>query len=372
MISLAELQAKARRRYPDVLRAQLAGAVVFPLPIRANKSLDRNQGMDHILAQQAELIAYSCNKTGRGYLLSFKPNAKTRQSEISRIAFEAQADYLEFIGKTEEFAQFAGHANRTAAVLPELLPLLRELPRLLLEHASVWPDLLTVCVHFKQHPQPNQYVRNLPLALPTKFIERHQGVLRVLLDRLIPAHVRAGEENFFRRFHLHLEEPSIKIRFLDLALRLHPAVSQCSVWVSEFEQLQPAGSRVYIIENLTTFLSFPLVEDSLAIWGGGFAVSLLAGAEWLHQKQLFYWGDIDVHGFQILNQIRTHFPATQSLLMDHATFSAYHQGEQGGSFTAHELSDLTDEELALYQSILQTNARLEQEKLPAQHVAAAI
>lgn len=372
MISLSELRAKALRRYPDVLRAQLAGEVIFPLPIPANKALDRTQGINHILAQQEELIAHSHTKTGRGYLLSFKPNAKTRQGEISRVTFETQADYLEFTGKTDEFDRFITNTNLTATALPELLPLLREMPKLLLEQAADWPGLLTACQYFQRHPQPNQYVRNLPLALPTKFIERHQGVLRVLLDRLIPAYVRVGEENFFRRFHLHLEEPSIKIRFLDSALRLHPAVSQCSVWVSEFQELRLAGRCVYIIENLTTFLSFPLVENSLAIWGGGFAVSLLAGAEWLHQKQLFYWGDIDVHGFRILAQIRTHFPAVESLLMDRTTFSRYHQGERGDKFLEHKVFNLTEEEAALYQLLLQTNARLEQEKITIQDVAVAI
>lgn len=370
MISLSELRAKALRRYPDVLRAQVAGEGIFPLLIPTNKSLDRTQGIDHIYAQLKELVEHSRNKTGRGYLLTFKPkpNPKTKQSEISRITFETLTDYLDFTSKTEEFNLFARNSERTATRLPELLPLLRETPKLLLEQAADWPDLLTVCDYFKQHPRPNQYVRNLPLALPTKFIERHQAALRVLLDRLIPAYVLTGEENFFRRFHLHLEEPSLKIRFLDPALRLHPAVSQCSVWVSEFQQLHLAGSRVYIIENLTTFLSFPPVENSLAIWGGGFAVGLLAGAEWLQQKQLFYWGDMDVHGFQILAKIRTYYPAIRSLLMDADTFARFSDGGRGEGFTAQALDTLTPDEQVLYRVLLHSNERLEQEKLPLSYV----
>lgn len=372
MISLTELRAKALRRYPSVLRAHLAGETTFPLPIPTDKTLDRSQGHEHIHAQQKELLAHAKNRTGHGYWLTIKLNRKTGQSEINRIEFETLPDYLAFVNKAAEFAAFEINAALTAATVPALLPL-PALPPLLLAYAAEWPDLLLVCQYFQQHPQPGQYVRNLPLALPTKFIERHQSVLRPLLNWLIPEHVQ-DEEDFFRRFHLLLEEPNIKLRFLDAARRLHPAVSQLSLWASEFRQLNLACQRVFIVENLTTFLSFPLVEGGLAVWGGGFAVSLLVAAEWLRNEQLelFYWGDIDVHGFQILAQIRAHYPAIRSLLMDEATFAAHHRGEQGGQFQAAKLPQLTTAEQPLYHFLLRTNARLEQEKLPPAYVMAAI
>ncbi len=34
----------------------------------------------------------------------------------------------------------------------------------------------------------------------------------------------------------------------------------------------------------------------------------LAEASWLKERDLFYWGDIDTHGFAILDQLRGHFP----------------------------------------------------------------
>jgi hypothetical protein len=372
MISLPELRAKALRQYVPVLRAHLAGEDPFPLVLRVDKSLDRSQGAAHLYAQQQPLLTASKNRTGAGYTLTLKPNPKTGQSEIIRIAFDALADFLGFIDKRAEYEAFAANAARTAAELPELLPLLHQLPRLLLDNAADWAGLLAVCAYFKANPQPNEYVRSLPLALPTKFVEQHQAALRPLLDHLLADYVRAEETDFFRRFCLLLEEPSIKLRFLDVARRLHPAVSQLSLWASEFRQLNLPVVRVYIIENLTSFLAFPLVEDAVAIWGGGFAVNLLAGADWLTQTQLFYWGDIDVHGFQILAQLRAHFPATQSLLMDASTFRRYHSGGRGAGFAALVLPGLTPDEQTLYQELLCTNARLEQEKLPLRYVAAAV
>ncbi|NML66153.1 hypothetical protein HHL22_13150 [Hymenobacter sp. RP-2-7] len=372
MISLPELRAKALRKYPDVLRAHLAGEEIFPLSLRASKTLDRAQGTAHIHAQQRELLAHSKNRLGHGYTLTIKPNKKTGQSEISGIAFDTRADFLGYLDKQAEYEAFAANAARTAAAVPALLPLLQATPKLLLDHAADWPALLTVCGYFQANPQPNQYVRNLPLGLPTKFMEQHQAALRPLLDYLIPDHVRAEETDFFRRFHLLLEEPSIKLRFLDAAARLHPAVSQLSLWVSEFQHLNLPVRLVFIIENLTTFLSFPAVPDAVAIWGGGFAVALLAGADWLAAKQLFYWGDLDVHGFQILARLRAHYPAAQSLLMDAGTFGRYYQGGLGGNFVGQQLPGLTDAEQELYQQLLATNARLEQEQLPAHYVATSI
>ena len=370
MISLPELRAKALRQLGSVLRAHLAGENLFPLPVRASKALDRSQGHAHIYAQQAELVAHSKQRTGYGYSLTLKLNPKTRQSEITRIEFETRADYLTFTDMAAAFAAFEANVAVTTATVPALLSL-PALPRLLLDNAADWPALLTVCAYFQQHPQPNEYVRNLPLGLPTKFVEQHQAALRPLLNFLIAEHIRPEEDDFFRRFHLLLEEPAIKVRFLDERLRLHPALSQLSVWASEFRQLQLAGRCVFIIENLTSFLSFPLRENSLAIWGGGFAVRLLASTTWLAEKELFYWGDIDVHGFQILAQLRTHYPAVQSLLMDAATFRRYYGDGRGASFVAQVLVDLTTDEQALYQELLRTNARLEQERLPLWVVMAA-
>ena len=114
------------------------------------------------------------------------------------------------------------------------------------------------------------------------------------------------------------------------------------------------------------------MPNSFAIWGGGFAVTLLGGIDWLAAKQLYYWGDIDVHGFQILSKIRTCYPKIQSLLMDKATFRQYHTGDRGGDFNALELHNLTEQEDELYKTLLVENWRVEQEKVTGEGVAGAI
>ena len=61
----------------------------------------------------------------------------------------------------------------------------------------------------------------------------------------------------------------------------------------------------------------------MLIFGGGYAVSRVAGLPWLRDVPLYYWGDIDTHGFRILDLLRSRFPEVRSMLMDRATLLAH-------------------------------------------------
>ncbi|TAE24750.1 MAG: DUF2399 domain-containing protein [Cytophagales bacterium] len=369
MISLTDLRRKALAQYETVLRAHLTGNDPFPMPIRAAKTLAHRTDPDAVLEQQRDLLLHSKNKTGQGYTLTLKTNPNTRQSEIRQIAFEELSDYLNFTQKEAEYEAFVSDVERIRTTSPALVDLLTKSPRLVVEQAGNWSHLLVVTGYFERNPRPNQYVRNLPLPLPTKFIETNRPVLRLLLDHLIPDNLNPDETDFYRRFHLSVEEPLVKIRFLDERLRLHPALSHLSVWLTEFRSLNLPGSQVFIIENLTTFLSFPTIPDSLVIWGAGFAVTQLANTDWLAQKQLHYWGDLDAHGFQMLSLFRERYSTATSLLMDQATFEAHRSllvtGEQ---VPVDTLSNLTDEEQALFQLLNRNGWRVEQERLEVEWV----
>ncbi len=108
------------------------------------------------------------------------------------------------------------------------------------------------------------------------------------------------------------------------------------------------------------------MPESLVLFGRGYHFQTLAGAQGLNRCQLWYWGDIDTHGFAILNEFRTLFPHTRSLLMDRQTLLAHrdHWGTEP-SPSAASLPRLNPEETELYQDlqagIPQENLRLEQE-----------
>jgi len=81
---------------------------------------------------------------------------------------------------------------------------------------------------------------------------------------------------------------------------------------------------------------------------------------------LYYWGDIDTHGFAILDQLRARFPDAQSFLMDRATLMAFESvwGWEDNPLT-RDLLRLREEERSLYDDLrdqrIRANLRLEQE-----------
>ena len=69
-----------------------------------------------------------------------------------------------------------------------------------------------------------------------------------------------------------------------------------------------------MIENEVTYLAFPAPPGAMAIFGGGYAVGTLAPLAWLRDFPVTYWGDLDTHGFAILNAPRA--PAARGIHAD--------------------------------------------------------
>jgi len=137
---------------------------------------------------------------------------------------------------------------------------------------------------------------------------------------------------------------------------------------SAFASLVLPVSKVFITENEINFLAFPDISDAMVIFGAGYGFDNLAAAPWLHEKEIYYWGDIDTHGFAILNQLRGFLPHAVSFLMDQQTLLAHRalwgvetQPETG------TLARLNSEESALYNQLRRNHwgerIRLEQERI---------
>jgi hypothetical protein len=121
------------------------------------------------------------------------------------------------------------------------------------------------------------------------------------------------------------------------------------------------------------FLTLPPFPSAIAIWsGGGFNVSYLKNARWLADKNIYYWGDIDEHGFQILHQLRTYYKQVKSVMMDRLTFDRFQEfAVKGERNNANKLHFLNEEEANLYNLLKsRQNNRLEQEKISQDYVEA--
>ncbi|MGB3181266.1 MAG: DUF2220 domain-containing protein [Cyclobacteriaceae bacterium] len=139
--------------------------------------------------------------------------------------------------------------------------------------------------------------------------------------------------------------------------------------LSQIAALALRPRRVIVSENKMTFLTLPPMPGTLAIWGHAYRASLLQHLPWLTGTDIIYWGDLDVHGFQILNQVRSHYPPAKSLMMDKATYRAFRQFVTTGkpSPVTH-LPHLTEAEALMHRYLRLHNLRLEQERISHSYV----
>ena len=181
----------------------------------------------------------------------------------------------------------------------------------------------------------------------------------------------AGAAQFARRYGF-LDKPlRIRFRLLDPALPTLPGCAglvDITLDAASFATLALPLRRVVVTENETNFLALPALPQAIAIFGAGYGWDALARAGWLQRCELHYWGDIDTHGFAILDQLRGHFPHAASLLMDRETLLAHRAlwGEEPQPIR-HDLPRLTVDESAVYDDLrfdrLQPGLRLEQERV---------
>jgi hypothetical protein len=168
----------------------------------------------------------------------------------------------------------------------------------------------------------------------------------------------------------------IRFRLLDSSLYLH-GLSDLQIPAHDFSRLHLDVQKVFITENDINGLAFPDVTKAMVIFGLGYGFDRLAKSDWLHDKEIYYWGDIDTHGFAMLDQFRGLFPQTDSILMDEATLMDHRPlWGQEQSPTGRELKRLKAPEERLYEDLRRNRfaetLRLEQERVSYTHLKAAL
>jgi len=282
---------------------------------------------------------------------------------------------LRLLGKCRAANEFAELVALTREVQPVLVPWLGKRPLRALELAADWPQLLAFVAWLHEHPRPAIYLRQVDMpAIHTKLLEGHRGVLAELLDLVLPQTAIdtsfTGVGGFCRRYGF-LDKPAlVRFRILDPEIRLLPVAADQDITLTKeaFASLEAPVKKVFITENEINFLAFPPLADALVIFGAGYGFDNLAAIPWLPDNEIYYWGDIDTHGFAILNQLRGPLPHTVSLLMDEQTLLAHRSlwGVEEKPATA-DLVRLTAAEGILYDQLRQHHwgdrVRLEQERI---------
>ncbi len=376
MITPDEIRLKAQRAYPRLLTAWSQGSLsaFFPWRVPANLAPVAGNVPATITAVE-QLRAASKEVSGAGYSVHWQ-QIRSRDFGSNRfperITIETADDFVTLAQTQRHFATTC----RVAEIVRERLPGLAEWVtaniRTIANCAEPLDGLLQMTEFFLQHPWPDCYARQIPVAVDTKFVERHQAILRQWLDQLLPASaIQADETKFALRFGLRDGQPHITLRTLDpqLQRQLDLPFEELSLPMRALETLTVQNATVMIVENQLNLLTLPPMPCALAIRGEGRAVTRLRRLRWLAENRVLYWGDIDVEGFQILSSLRMFFPGAESVFMSEAVLLEHPGlvGEGSGS-ECQEPKNLLPEELAAFRRCLQGNQRLEQEHLPQTYV----
>ena len=293
----------------------------------------------------------------------------------AEIWIDSLDDALAFIGKRLAVEQFAALVALTRKHQPKLLPWLVKRPLRALELAEEWPRFLEIVTWLLKQPRPGIYLRQIDLpGIHSKFIEGNRGVLGELFDYALPPEeingTVTGAGGFCRRYGFRDKPLRVRIRILDPKLALLPTETDQDITLTQatFTKLNIPVTKVFITENEINFLAFPQVPHAMVIFGAGYGFENLATVEWLRERNIYYWGDIDTHGFAILNQLRGFFPRAASFLMDQHTFLEHRAlwGVEPSPETGI-LTRLTTVESTLYDQLRKNEwdhqVRLEQEKI---------
>jgi hypothetical protein len=208
-------------------------------------------------------------------------------------------------------------------------------------------------------------------------------VLIELLDRVLAPEAvdqsATGVSQFARRYGFRDKPERIRFRILDPRHALLPGgeIHDLTLDAPSFAALDCRVPRVLITENAINFLALPPMQDTMVVFGAGYGFDTLGRTPWLADRRIHYWGDIDTHGFAILDQLRGQLGQVQSFLMDRATLLAFeaHWGTEERP-TLRDLPRLTAQEGALYDDLrdnrIRKNLRLEQERIGFDWVTAAL
>ena len=345
---------------------------LFPrrLVLRSPSSSDITDQFAAVRTWVAELRALShCRVEMRSF--------RHRIFGVNEVPDQIWVDTLEhavaWLGKQRDLARFKALVDIALHRQPALHPWLVQRPLHALALANDFTRLLDVVQWLQQHPRPGLYMRQMDVAgVHSKFIEAHRAVLAEWLDLALPEQAidrtASGTSQFEERYGLRRKPLRIRMRMLDPSLLPTPLGQDITLDAQAFARLPLASARVFMTENEINFLAFPPHPNSLVVFGAGYGFDALRQTQWLAHCPIHYWGDIDTHGFAILDQLRHQWPHAQSFLMDKATLLAHEPlWGQENQPTQRDLPRLTAAEAALYDELrdnrLQPKLRLEQEHI---------
>jgi hypothetical protein len=361
-----DIAAKVRRRWDDgsLLRGYAHGEPFEPIEVSLRGPKPVQIGDDIAAARNwvAALVAGHRGETR--YVLEWK---SVGGRQIGRNSVPVRA----MVSSHEQAWALLG-VSAVVRRFDELLALARQYPRIrewiianphrALTLAPEIPRLIAAYQWLDSHRQSQRYLREISApGVDTKFAERYRSDLAGMLG------VSASSAGFLADLGLRSKPALVRLRPAP-SLGLPAPLTELAVRSEELARLDVQPRVAVIIENEISYLSAEVPDDGVVIWGKGFEVDNVGRLPWLAGVDVVYWGDIDTHGFAILDRLRAWLPETQSVLMDRETLLAHRDRWVTEDRPATSvLTRLTPGERGLYQELVEgglgDRVRLEQERI---------
>ena len=279
----------------------------------------------------------------------------------THIQFDSARELAAFVGRAKQAIE---RLQQLAGDWPEIRPLdRRSFMRLVSLSELEWQQTRAFLLWVDRHPTSGLLPRQLPIpGVDSKWFETYRTLCTALRRATV------GDEA--EGFGLRTLEKLLTIRVLDPQLRaMLGGLGDFSAEPAVLAALRWHPQVVIVCENLQCAYSFGDIDGAVVIAKQGYAVEVLGRLPWLAAARILYWGDLDTHGFAILNRFRRYFPKAESILMDETTLlDSRDLWATEPDQNAQSLSLLTEPENAVLDSLRSgahgASLRLEQERIP--------
>lgn len=293
-----------------------------------------------------------------------------------RVFIDTPEDAMALLGLTKKKKEFLAGLSAVESQMPSLRDwYLTYFGRISAE--DFFPMALSIARFMLEQDEREGYLREMAIpGVDTKFLENHNFLVRTLWNALFPENTAESSDELWEKLFVQkVPTPSICVRSLDEHLRF-AGVRKLFLSQDDIADFQPPHRRIFITENKVNGYTFPDTEDSLILFGMGYGVLEMAeSAPWLADKEIYYWGDLDHDGFNILSNLRKVLPEMKihSFLMDKETLLAYVDPKVKDTGNTTTIPDyLTVSEKMAWKLIHDNGWRLEQERIPHEEVEWAV
>lgn len=361
-----DIAARVRRRWDDgsLLRSHASGQPFEPIEVPLRGPTPSQIG-DDVAAARAWVAALDAGRRDdRRYALRWQAIGG-RQVGRNRIPVRAVLSCPEQVSALLGVAASVHRFDELLALAQDHPPVRQwivEHPHRSLELAAEMPSLIAAYLWLDTHRHSQRYLRQISApGVDTKFAERHRSVLAAMLG------VSSTAAGFLAGLGLRPKPALVRLR-PSPSLGLPAPLTELAVRSEELARIAVQPRAAVVVENEISYLSLDVPDDGMVIWGKGFEVDNVGRLGWLAGADVAYWGDIDTHGFAILDRLRAWLPQARSVLMDRDTLLAHRDRwviEDRPATSA--LTRLTPDEQDLYADLvadgLGERVRLEQERI---------